>query len=416
MNSKILERTLVFALLATMQLTSKACTPPVEAVINSLDPTWVHVNHTLCFDGSDSWGEGGICQWQWDFGDGSDPDGNIGRVPDCDVTDPYSYKVEHAYSNVGTYYPELWVEDFYNHEDTDSFTLYVIDIDLTADSTYLCRDLVPIHLSIATSKGDDKARLLVSPIDYPDESNPWAASIKIWADQEKTQLIIPHNGEYHREWSAGYFATEKTWYVEGIPSSSTVYPWLTFQYLGVHPPEPDRIIGPSPYVNFTVGTVCPCYTSLVNETLWSAYFPQYGTTPTSCYPPCDGEDSYELDDCLNELEVSCATKSGGGGVDCAYRVFYNNSLLSSCVFRIEPHNEVVRKMATIEGTDKQVFTKIKHINECHKYTGGCFGWYCTKFYEYDCITGASSTTWRKKDDEHPLDEGDGVQCPGHGPK
>ena len=131
--------------------------------------------------------------------------------------------------------------------------------------------------------------------------------------------------------------------------------------------------------------------------------------------PCDGEDSYELDDCYNELEVSCCLSDGSGGFPgCAYRVFYNDILKSSCVFAIEPENYVWRKIATIAGTDKKVFTKIKHMNQKRsKYIQGCWGYYCTKFYEYDCITGSEGTIWRRDPDETPWEETDGEECPGH---
>jgi len=67
-----------------------------------------------------------------------------------------------------------------------------------------------------------------------------------------------------------------------------------------------------------------------------------------------------------------------------------------------------------EGTDLEYITKIKHINECtKKYLGSCWGYYCTKFYVYDCITGAESTIWRRHPDRSPLNEEDGTTCPGH---
>ena len=251
MNSKVLQATLVFGLLTTIHLTSQACTLPVEAVINNDDPTWLQVNQTLCFDGSDSRPVGWIKCWEWDFADGTPADGDEGRPPDCDDD---GYEVEHSYSNVDTYHPELYVRDFYEHSHTNSFSLHVIDISLTADSTYVCGDLVPIHLSIDTPVFSDKARLLVSPIDIPDPWNPWAASIKIWANPDKTDLIIPHNGEYSREWFANYFATGKTWYVEGV--SGPAYVWLTFEYIAiVYPEQFERIVGPSPWVDFIV---CDC--------------------------------------------------------------------------------------------------------------------------------------------------------------
>ncbi len=238
MNSKVLQAALAFGLLTTIHLTTQACTLPVEAVINNPDPSWVHVNHTLCFDGSDSWGQGGICHWQWDFGDGSPPDGHEGRVPDCDVTDPYSYKVEYAYSNFGTYYPELWVKDCYNHEDTESFTLYVVEwnlaiggpgytnkvavnndddnengkMDKHSDEEFEVDnedDLVPIVLSVNSTKTSDDVAL---------EIMTGKSNIKIWSDQHKQGLVIPDGTNYFKRWSAGVW-TKKLW-VEGIAHSA----------------------------------------------------------------------------------------------------------------------------------------------------------------------------------------------------
>lgn len=167
--------------------------------------------------------------------------------------------------------------------------------------------------------------------------------------------------------------------------------------------------------DFDTGDTITVTTQLENEIPWGCYSPTWGTWPTSCMLICDGEDSYELDDCGNELEFSCCEPDGSGGTNCAYRVFYNNTLLSSCVFGYSPENEVYRKIATIVGTDLKVITKIKHINtETNKAGGGCTGYYCAKFYTYDCVTGASSTIWQRNQDHPPINESDGDNgCPGH---
>jgi hypothetical protein len=85
------------------------------------------------------------------------------------------------------------------------------------------------------------------------------------------------------------------------------------------------------------------------------------------------------------------------------------------VFALEPDNYFWRKIATIEGTNLKYITKIKHMNQCNaKYLESCWGWYCTKFYEYDCIAGTESTVWRRDKDSPPEDENDGEDtCPGH---
>jgi hypothetical protein len=225
--------------------------------------------------------------------------------------------------------------------------------------------------------------------------------IRIWDNENKAGTPITLPKKYESRWS-----NPIPLWVEGIGLSSIPRDIiLALEYSGFE----DRI-------RMTVYNPCIRPYSVVNEIPYGAYGPTWGTCPSSCPPgPCDGEDSYELDDCFNELEVSCCQEDGSGGaLGCAYRVFYNNTLLSSCVFAILPENEVYRKIATIEGTDKKVFTKIKHINEkSTKYIQGCLGYYCTKFYEYDCITGASNTIWRRRADSPPLNEQDGETCPGH---
>ena len=167
--------------------------------------------------------------------------------------------------------------------------------------------------------------------------------------------------------------------------------------------------------------------NLVNETSYFQYTAEYGELAYECpdlgYDDwCDGEDGFEIDDCYNKLEFSCCQSDGTGGHGgCALRVFYNENLLDSCIFGGDPtpENLVYRTMATIEGTDIQVYKKIKHCNEAKAKgpdSGACDGYYCSKFYYYDVTTGETPTIiWRRNQNNvvtEPDDEDD-EDCDGH---
>jgi hypothetical protein len=85
-----------------------------------------------------------------------------------------------------------------------------------------------------------------------------------------------------------------------------------------------------------------------------------------------------------------------------------------------PENYCYYKEATIEGTNKKVFTKMKHVNPSScLYLEGCWGYYCTKIVIYNCLTGehiGDSPYWRRDDEEKPLDIDEGEPCPGHSGK
>lgn len=154
--------------------------------------------------------------------------------------------------------------------------------------------------------------------------------------------------------------------------------------------------------------------NLGSESVWYHYT-KSGEVPIPCLPYlCDGEDTTDHDDCGNELEVSCCQEDGTGGVsDCAYRYFYNDKLISSCIWITEGDNYWLYKEATIQGTSNQIFTKMKHINSDEDGNEGCDGYYCTKIEIYNCLTGASTTYWRRDPDSAPLDIDQGIECPGH---
>ena len=157
---------------------------------------------------------------------------------------------------------------------------------------------------------------------------------------------------------------------------------------------------------------------LENESIWYHYNPSSGEIPIPCLPvACDGEDSTEYDDCENELEVSCCQADGtGGAFGCAYHYFYNDGLISSCIFLTMADNTWLYKEATIEGSENRVFTKMKHVNADLDGNEGCAGYYCTKIEIYDCLTGEydpNSPYWRRDTDSAPLDIDQGEECPGH---
>jgi len=172
--------------------------------------------------------------------------------------------------------------------------------------------------------------------------------------------------------------------------------------------------------DFDTGDTITVTTQLENKTDWHLYDADWGSIPDECPPSGDGdgEDSYALDDCDNELEVSCCRSDGSGGdTGNAYRYFYNDSLISSCPWLYSPENMFYCKTATIVGTDKIVFTNMKHISFSyswyHKWYEGCIGRYCTMIVIYDCITGSKGTYWRRSWTSPPQDIGEGEYCPGH---
>ena len=160
--------------------------------------------------------------------------------------------------------------------------------------------------------------------------------------------------------------------------------------------------------------------NLINETGYSYFSPDWGSIPDECPPEGDGdgEDSYELDDCDNELEVSCCRSDGSGGdTGNAYRYFYNSGLVSSCPWLYSPENSFNRKIATIEGTSLKYVTKMKHISLSyswwHKWYEGHIGYYCTMIVIYDCINGSKGIYWRKSSTSPPQDIDEGEYCSGH---
>jgi hypothetical protein len=378
----------------------------IEAVISTPDPTWLRINEQTCFDGSDSYGVGGISDWLWSFGDGNSTWG---------YNQPWNCwqesQVRYTYGDVDVYRSTLQVWDNYGHTDSNSMTNYVVDYDMTVDSTYLCRDLVPIHLYVRTPKPDDKVQL------GPTGAYWWA--IKVWEDAGKTRPVLPYGPLIGREWPASEFATPKTWYVEGVPGDFAQYPSLVFSYLGIHPDYPyGRSVGQS-NIDFTVGKICDCWSSFENETDWIPYPDPENKIPDHCYHNlCDGEDATFYDDCRNELEVSCAQADGtGGDTGCAYRYFYNNNLISSCTW-YNGVNHWWYKVADTGGL--MVFTKAKHITaDPDNYDGeGCYGYYDSIITFYNCLTGTTDRYLVRNRDHMPMDLNDGEiheSCQGPGP-
>ena len=269
MTSKLLRTMAVLSVLAAISSRTRACIPPVEAVITgpAWDPHWLHVGYEDCFDGSDSWALYGISHWIWDFGDGSPPDGHDGHPPDCDGD---GYEVRHEYSTVGTYEPNLYVEDFiYDHNNAD-LTLYVVDWGLIVQPGYTNKvalnndddnengtmdkkfpqeqqvdnedDLVPIVLTVNTEKSSDDVHLKVQS---------GMSRIKIWRHANKRILEIPdpnNNNADWKRWSAG--SCPLTLYVEGIAQSAEDAVKLKMSYVAIPPVGrgPERSVPRNPDV------------------------------------------------------------------------------------------------------------------------------------------------------------------------
>jgi len=167
---------------------------------------------------------------------------------------------------------------------------------------------------------------------------------------------------------------------------------------------------------FDTGDTITVTFALVNETGWLEYPDPGDQIPDNCSPYlCDGEDATLFDGCGNELEVSCAQADGTGGLSgCAFRYFYNDNLISSCIW-VNGNNKWWYKEATIEGTNLKVFTKARHTTaDPDLYDDeGCYDYYCSLVTIYDCLTGQTSTYWRRSMSGMPWTEADGEECPGH---
>jgi len=161
----------------------------------------------------------------------------------------------------------------------------------------------------------------------------------------------------------------------------------------------------------TVGVEYP----LTEDVAWTEY--TNPDIPGSCGGICDGEDATEFDDCGNELEVSCSQADGTGGTsDCAYRCFYNDNLISSCIWD-NGDNHWWYKKATIGDSGLKIFTKIRHsTGDPDKFDDeGCDGYYCTLVTIYDCQTGGKTEYWRRDDEFQPVYEWDGEEHECAGP-
>ena len=169
------------------------------------------------------------------------------------------------------------------------------------------------------------------------------------------------------------------------------------------------------------GASITVHLGLQSEDVYRPYDPTSGTWPESCYNwPCSGHNSYQVDGCGNIVEFSCATESGNGSWTggCAYRVFYNGKLISSCIFSNDPTNEVSVRIATVDGTGQTYITKVLHANISNQKGEVLDGYYATKFVELDVQTGICTTTWRISTQYQPtaINRGDPWEGPDSGPK
>ena len=169
------------------------------------------------------------------------------------------------------------------------------------------------------------------------------------------------------------------------------------------------------------GCDCPsdtCTSSELGEdSTWQTY--DGCGIPDDCDPDaCDGPDEVQKDDCNNKLEVSCAQKDGTGGFGgCAYRYFYNDELISSCIWSTEAENLWQYTYKT-SGDGEEVYSKLRHVTQDLDCDEGCVGYSCAKVEIYDCFTCEKAVYWRRTDCSSPppgwiFDETSGEECPGH---
>jgi hypothetical protein len=136
MRTRYLTIVLVFSGLFVAANKSYACPPPAPIADLSAEPENTVVGQSITFDGSGSWGSGGISKYEWDFnGDGIyDYYETSGYCPDG----AFDGITTHIYNTAGTYIPVLRVtEGYYLHRtDTDSCTVTVGEIiEINSDIT-----------------------------------------------------------------------------------------------------------------------------------------------------------------------------------------------------------------------------------------------------------------------------------------
>jgi len=248
MKSKLLHAILALSFLIAVPVTSNACNAPPEAIIIPPGPEWVHVNHSISLNGSNSTDDDGyIVEWKWDF---NESDG-----VNWDNPDETGALVTTSYTDVDDYTVTLRVKDNGGLTATTTCTVYAVywdvgmgpgevpyvavnndddntdgDMDAYDSGTQTAEDdLVEIRLYVETPKTTDKVRLTAYGVYEPSLRE----FIKIWSHRDKQNQVIPdENNNYYREWSTVSFPDRL--YVEGMWCASRIDdPWVILSYTGL---------------------------------------------------------------------------------------------------------------------------------------------------------------------------------------
>jgi hypothetical protein len=168
--------------------------------------------------------------------------------------------------------------------------------------------------------------------------------------------------------------------------------------------------------------------NITSPTGWSSFsapgIPD--TCPNVDEDTCDASGASMIDDCKNTISLKCSTPDGTGGDEgCAYRIFYNQTNFSTCVW-ITGDNSLYYRKATVtgDGTTAEVFYKARHVSFDFDKDESCTGCCCSWISVYFCLNKDLEnpsnnppspnpiTAWRKASD-CPENLTEGVACPGH---
>jgi len=236
------------------------------------------------------------------------------------------------------------------------------------------------------------------------------SNVKAYLNNDKTGGALPATYQITVEELYSIIGTSLNIYLEGVSNSIAILDTEIKAEMTLNSNVKCR-----DEIRYTVcASGCGCN---VNYTI-GGWIPMDEPFP-SCISPCDGSDGdIKIDDCGNTLEIMCAQADGTGGLlGCAWRYFYNGTLVSSCIWE-GGTNLWLYKYKIFENGERQ-FYQLSQVSQDYNCNEGCPGKCCALITNYDCETGESSICWRTSEevDGHPKeyisDCDDGEPCPGH---
>ncbi len=285
------------------------------------------------------------------------------------VTNVYGEDAYYTFSEPGEYYVDLWVKDDENTwndvEDVDWIYVGVYDIGVVINDLNYC-----IEVNEPKRITCDEYGYFGGTFSWSFVSGPYPPTFTD-SDDEDPWFKAAYPGIY--EIMVQYTAC-------GVTVYDTTYIWVETDWIEIDFFEP-----------------CQYYSCDPSEQC---------TSITDYYG--------------NEIKIICAQSDGTGGtIGCAYRVYYNETLISSCIWG-GGLNFIFYKCTVIPGTGGGImFTKVKHASVNDEKNGypeseGCTGYYCCYLTIYNCIYESLSTWWLRSSSTYYLQElDDGEECPGH---